>query len=130
MCEFREMKKKWKFAFPQKTLERYWDIKSRSTCYFHDQFLQSAYFPTTFSLSISLLFNNTIKRAASPLQALCSPRNQVRRTGKRTTKERGTGPKARGRGRNAMLQAVKERKALLKQQQEEKMNVCNYLSSL
>ena len=58
-----------------------------------------------------ILFHYTIKRAASPLQALCSPRKQVR-TAKRTTKERGTGPKARGRGRNATLKAIKEKKAL------------------
>ena len=49
MCEFREMKKKWKSAIPQKTtLESYWYIKSRSTCYFRDQFLNSTYFRTTF----------------------------------------------------------------------------------
>ena len=43
------------------------------------------------------------------------------------TNKRGSGPKARGRGRNAALEAMKERKALVKKQREEKMNVCNQL---
>ena len=73
-----------------------------------------------------LLFRYTIKRAASPLEVLCSPRKRSKRKTEKTNK-RGSGPKARGRGRNAALEAMKERKALVKKQREEKMNVCNQL---
>ena len=63
-----------------------------------------------------LLFHYTIKRAASPLEVLCSPRKRSKRKTEKTnksSKESGTGPKARGRGRNAALEAMRERKAII-----------------